>query len=194
MPASKESSSTEAKKKTLTIHISTDHVGPHGMPLVYGSTPDKIGTIKGTVRFETNYDCRGRDIVILYEAKAEAQWTALENKKVVNHHTEEIFGHQTWQFPLKHTRPNGLTVVAGKYEKEFEVPLIHPSVLNRTSTPPLSAQSTSATVNASTTTSSGPNPLLPSSSYSPNAKMKYIIRAILLRPFPCITDIEASQE
>ncbi|KAK3829294.1 MAG: hypothetical protein J3Q66DRAFT_27757 [Benniella sp.] len=191
MRTPKEAPTTEPKKKSLTIHISTDHVGPHGMPLVYGSTPDKIGSIKGTVRFETNYDCRGRDIVILYEAKAEAQWTALENKKVVNHHTEEIFGHQTWHFPLEHTKLNGITVVKGKYEKEFEVQLVHPLVQSRSSTLPLTGSPTNS---ASTTTSSRSNALLPSSSYGPNAKMKYTIRAILQRPFPCITDIEASQE
>jgi len=75
MRTPKDSTPAEAKQKTLSIHIATDHIGPHGMPLVYGSTPDKIGTIKGVVRFSSNYDCRGRDIVIMYEAKAEAQWT-----------------------------------------------------------------------------------------------------------------------
>ncbi|KAF9897377.1 hypothetical protein BX616_005707, partial [Lobosporangium transversale] len=190
-------SSSDPKFKSLTIHIATDHVGPHGMPLVYGSTPDKVGVIKGTVKFATNYDCRGRDIVIMYEAKAEAQWTALENKKVVNHHTEEILGHQIWHFPLEHTKPGGFTVIAGDYEKEFEVPLIHPLALTRPSTPLLPG-SVKAPF-GSTATHIAPVPqspalLLPSSSYSPNAKIKYTIRAILHRPFPCISDIEASQE
>ncbi|KAG0288701.1 hypothetical protein BGZ96_007542 [Linnemannia gamsii] len=36
--------------------------------------------------------------------------------------------------------------------------------------------------------------LLPSSSYSPQARVKYTIRAILQRPFPSITHVEASQE
>ncbi|KAF9134749.1 hypothetical protein BGW39_006003 [Mortierella sp. 14UC] len=36
--------------------------------------------------------------------------------------------------------------------------------------------------------------LLPSSSYSPQARIKYTIRAILQRPFPSITHVEASQE
>ncbi|KAF9935492.1 hypothetical protein BGZ67_003409 [Mortierella alpina] len=167
------------------------------MPLVYGSTPEKTGTIRGTVKFECNYDCKGRDIAILYEAKAEAHWT--ENKKIVNHRTEEIFGHAIWHFPLEHTRPNGSTIVAGVYEKEFEVPLIHPSVssaLNRSS-----ALNVSAKIDASPPVKSatvlrarGSTALLPSSSYGPNTKIKYTIHAILRRPFPSITNVEASQE
>ncbi|KAF9960967.1 hypothetical protein BGZ72_005270, partial [Mortierella alpina] len=167
------------------------------MPLVYGSTPEKTGSIKGTVKFECNYDCKGRDIAILYEAKAEAHWT--ENKKIVNHRTEEIFGHAIWHFPLEHTRPNGSTIVAGVYEKEFEVPLIHPSVssaLNRSS-----ALNVSAKVDAAPSIKAakalpprGSTALLPSSSYGPNTKIKYTINAILRRPFPSITNVEASQE
>ncbi|KAF9288084.1 hypothetical protein BGZ68_000843 [Mortierella alpina] len=167
------------------------------MPLVYGSTPEKTGTIKGTVKFECNYDCKGRDIAILYEAKAEAHWT--ENKKIVNHRTEEIFGHAIWHFPLEHTRPNGSTIVAGVYEKEFEVPLIHPSVssaLNRSSAANVSARTdASASVKAAAALSPrGSTALLPSSSYGPNTKIKYTIHAILRRPFPSITNVEASQE
>ncbi|KAG0207902.1 hypothetical protein BGX28_000986 [Mortierella sp. GBA30] len=192
----KNNASPSPKQKSLSIHIATDYVGPHGMPLVYGSTPERPGTIKGTVKFASNYDCKGRDIVILYEAKAEAHWT--ENKKIVNHHTEEIFGHSIWHFPLEHTKPNGWTVVAGVYEKEFEVPLIHPSAFNRSSASNVSADIASvASVTAavgSKTLPAGPITLLPSSSYSPNAKMKYTIRAILRRPFPSITNVEASQE
>ncbi|KAI8599841.1 hypothetical protein EDD21DRAFT_405719 [Dissophora ornata] len=194
MRTPKDSTPVESKQKTLSIHITTDHVGPHGMPLVYGSTPDKIGTIKGVVRFSSNYDCRGRDIVIMYEAKAEAQWTVFENKKVVNHNTEEMFGHHTWNFALEHTRPNGLTVAAGVYEKEFEVSLVHPSAQIQSSTPPPVSSSPSANIHTSANTMSKPVTLLPSSSYSPNAKIKYTIRAILRRPFPCVTNIEASQE
>ncbi|KAI1321748.1 hypothetical protein EDD11_000024 [Mortierella claussenii] len=204
--------SASAKQKLLTIDIHTDHTGPHGMPLVYGSTPDKVGTIKGTVKFSTNYDCRGRDIVIIYEAKAEAQWTALENKKIVNHHTEEILGHHVWHFPLVHTKPGGFTVVAGDYEKTFEVPLIHPTLLNPPSTLSLStgsggaASSTYNPIKSNIVSSATPGAakiiglgeptslLLPSSSDSPHAKMKYTIRAILRRPFPSINNIEASQE
>ncbi|KAG0321099.1 hypothetical protein BGZ99_004117 [Dissophora globulifera] len=171
MRPSKDGSPAVAKQKTLSIHIATDHVGPNGMPLVYGSTSDRIGTIRGTVRFSTSHDCRGRDIVIMYEAKAEAQWTALENKKIVKHRTEEVFGHHFWHFPLEHTRPNGFKVVAGVYEKEFEVQLIHPS-----------------------SSISGSMALLPSSSYTPHAKVKYTIRAILRRPFPSVNNLEASQE
>jgi len=69
-----------AKKKALTIHIDTDLVGPHGMPLVYGSTPEKIGSLKGSVRFSSNYDCKGRDIQIIYEAWTESSWTCKYQK------------------------------------------------------------------------------------------------------------------
>ncbi|KAF9192803.1 hypothetical protein BGZ51_004788 [Haplosporangium sp. Z 767] len=196
MRAPKSNASGHQKQKVLSIHIDTDHVGPHGMPMVYGSTNDYVGKIKGTVKFSSNYDCRGRDIVILYEAKAEAQWTALENKKIVNHHTEEIFGHHKWHFPLTHTKPNGSMVAAGVYEKEFEVLLVHPSLLNQSLTPStaVSDPSTHTLAPSTNTLPAGPALLLPSSSYSPHAKMKYTIRAILQRPFPCITDFEASQE
>ncbi|KAG0374811.1 hypothetical protein BGX24_009901 [Mortierella sp. AD032] len=223
------------------------------MPLVYGSTPDRIGSIRGTVRFSTNYPCKGKDIVIMYEAKAEAQWSALENKKVVRHQTEEILGYHIWHFPLEHTKLGGSTVAVGVYEKEFEVPLVHPSVSlrgwpvvnNHTLSPPSpsslppspppsasagsatpvvaahpskinsahhlppttttaammvgakpvgpvgSTTTTTTTIAAATSSSSG---LLPSSSYSPQARVKYTIRAILQRPFPSITHVEASQE
>ncbi|KAF9961124.1 hypothetical protein BGZ70_008360 [Mortierella alpina] len=169
------------------------------MPLVYGSTPETAGTIKGTVKFDCNYDCKGRDIAILYEAKAEAHWTAIENKKIVNHRTEEIFGHAIWHFPLEHTRPNGSTIVAGVYEKEFEVPLIHPSVslaLNRSSALNVSAKTdaSSPITLATALPPRGSTALLPSSSYGPNTKIKYTIHAILRRPFPSITNVEASQE
>ncbi|KAG0256210.1 hypothetical protein BG011_004704 [Mortierella polycephala] len=196
MRAPKSSASGHQKQKVLSIHINTDHVGPHGMPMVYGSTSDYVGKIKGTVKFSSNYDCRGRDIAILYEAKAEAQWTALENKKIVNHHTEEIFGHHIWHFPLTHTKPNGSTVAAGVYEKEFEIPLVHPSLMNQSLAPSTAVSNPSAhtLTPPKNTLPAGSALLLPSSSYSPHAKMKYTIRAILHRPFPCITNFEASQE
>ncbi|KAF9145650.1 hypothetical protein BGX30_007774 [Mortierella sp. GBA39] len=223
------------KQKTLSIHIATDHTGPNKMPLVYGSTPEKVGSIRGTVRFSTNYPCKGKDIVIMYEAKAEAQWSALENKKVVRHQTEEILGYHIWHFPLEHTRTGGSTVAVGAYEKEFEIPLVHPSSAaaaaassssslrnsNPSSSPPSSpspspsagSAAASSKINSAlfphTTSTTGmvgakqvgpvsasatAAGLLPSSSYSPQARIKYTIRAILQRPFPCITHIEASQE
>ncbi|KAG0276612.1 hypothetical protein BGZ95_007307, partial [Linnemannia exigua] len=250
-PPPATSSTSSQKQKSLSIHIATDHIGPSKMPLVYGSTPDRIGSIRGTVRFSTNYPCKGKDIVIMYEAKAEAQWSALENKKVVRHQTEEILGYHIWHFPLEHTKSGGSTVAVGVYEKEFEVPLVHPSVSLRgwpvvnthnslsspspSSLPPSPSPSASAgfaapsaaahpskinsahylphttamivgakpvgpvgsttttttSITAATSSSSG---LLPSSSYSPQARVKYTIRAILQRPFPSITHVEASQE
>ncbi|KAH7048025.1 hypothetical protein BKA57DRAFT_505672 [Linnemannia elongata] len=229
--------SSSQKQKTLSIHIATDHIGPSKMPLVYGSTLEKVGSIRGTVRFSTNYPCRGKDIVIMYEAKAEAQWSALENKKVVMHQTEEILGYHIWHFPLEHTKTGGSTVAVGVYEKEFEIPLVHPSLsaaaaaspssslrnnINKPSSSSPSSPSPSSSAGSAAspskinsalvphTTSTarmvGAKPvgpvtasataagLLPSSSYSPQARIKYTIRAILQRPFPCITHIEASQE
>ncbi|KAG0208889.1 hypothetical protein BGX33_005983 [Mortierella sp. NVP41] len=209
------------KQKSLSIHIATDHIGPSKMPLVYGSTPEKVGSIRGTVRFSTNYPCKGKDIVVMYEAKAEAQWSALENKKVVRHQTEEILGYHIWHFPLDHTKAGGSTVAVGVYEKDFEVPLAHPSVSLRgwsASSPspsPLSSAGSAAAAAHSKINSAAALPpttattigvmvgakpvgpvagLLPSSSYGPQARIKYTIRAILQRPFPCITHIEASQE
>ncbi|KAF9553632.1 hypothetical protein BGW38_009370, partial [Lunasporangiospora selenospora] len=144
---------TAPKHKELSIHILTDHTGPHGIPLVYGSTPDKLGSIKGVVRFSCHPDCRGKDIVILYEAKAEAHWTALENKKLVEHNTEEILGHHIWHFPLEHTKQGGSTIVAGIYEKEIEVLLAHPADQHRlaaaaasTTSPPSSPLPSHATI------------------------------------------------
>ncbi|KAF9112413.1 DNA-directed DNA polymerase epsilon, subunit B [Mortierella sp. AM989] len=183
--------SAAVKERALSIHIATDYTGPNGLPLVYGSTPDRVGTIKGTVRFSSNYECRGRDIAILYEAKAEARWTAIEHKKVVQHHTEEILGHHIWHFPLEHTKPGGKKIVPGSYEKEFEIPLIHPSLLNKSSNPSAAIHSCST---PTSTTQAQPVVLLPSSSDNPHAKMKYTIRAILRRPFLSIHNIEASQE
>src|SRR5690554_5399728 len=99
---------------------------------------------------------------------------ALENKKIVNHHTEEIFGHHIWHFPLTHTKPNGSTVAAGVYEKEFEIPLVHPSLMNRSLAPStvVSNPSTHTLTPSTNTLPAGPALLLPSSSYSPHAKMK----------------------
>ncbi|GJJ70328.1 hypothetical protein EMPS_02677 [Entomortierella parvispora] len=235
-----------SKQKSLTIHIDTDHVGPHGMPLVYGSTPESIGAIKGTVRFASNYDCKGRDIQIIYEAWIESHWTVQENKKTVRHQSKEVFGYQTWAFPLVHTKPNGSIVAAGNYEQSFEVPLLHPADRIRSSMDSTSSTSsspassnlsslaasasasssslpilvsnstlTSSTASPTTSTSSarstatpvissaalaltstftGKISLLPSSSYSPHAKIKYTIRAVLQRSFPSLSNVEASQE
>jgi hypothetical protein len=80
-PLPPASSSSSQKQKSLSIHIATDHIGPSNMPLVYGSTPERVGSIRGTVRFSTNYPCKGKDIVIMYEAKAEAQWSGNTKKK-----------------------------------------------------------------------------------------------------------------
>ncbi|KAF9975916.1 hypothetical protein BGZ73_000263 [Actinomortierella ambigua] len=75
---SNNGSNTKAvHKKALTIHIDTPHVGPNGMPLVYGSSPEGPGKIKGRVRFAANYDCKGKDIQIIYEARAEASWSII---------------------------------------------------------------------------------------------------------------------
>ncbi|GJJ75661.1 hypothetical protein EMPS_08019 [Entomortierella parvispora] len=174
------------KEKSLSIHIDTPHVGPNGMPLIYGSTPEKAGSFKGVVRFASNYDCKGRDIVILYEGKAVAQWTALENKKTVNHHTEEVFARQLWYFPLVHTKRS--TVAAGVYEKEFQVVFDNPSDANAVS---IGAGAGLAPLPRSTVSAVT---LLPSSSYGAHARVKYTIRAILRRPFPSVTDVETSQE
>ncbi|KAF8982253.1 hypothetical protein BGZ52_002041 [Haplosporangium bisporale] len=198
------------RRKSLSIHIATDHVGPHGTPLVYGSTPEKVGTIKGTVRFSCNYDCKGKDIIIIYEAVAEGHWEALENKKIVRHQTREILGHQVWQFPLVHTRPGGSTVAAGEYAKDFEVLLVRPSETTAKLSP---YHSTEAKANRSSLHSADFSPLIlpslilppthregmvppmmPSTSHSPQANIKYTVRAILQRPFPSITNVEASQE
>ncbi|KAF9201924.1 hypothetical protein BGZ49_007875 [Haplosporangium sp. Z 27] len=175
-----------SKEKTLSIHIDTDYIGPNGLPLVYGSTPDKVGKIKGSVRFSSTYECRGKDIAILYEAKAEAHWTSFENKKIIQHNTEEILGHHIWHFPLEHTKAGGKKIVPGSYEKAFEIPLIHPSILNKTSHPSSSP--------ALMSTQAAPVVLLPSSSDNPYAQMKYTVRAILRRPFPSMHNIEAVQE
>ncbi|KAG0329053.1 hypothetical protein BG000_000224 [Podila horticola] len=197
------------RRKSLSIHIATDHVGPHGMPLVYGSTPEKVGTIKGTVRFSCNYDCKGKDIIIIYEAVAEGRWEALENKKIVRHQTREILGHQVWQFPLVHTRPGGSTVAAGEYAKDFEVLLVRPSETTAKlspyhSTEPKGNRSSLHSVDFSPlilpslilppTHREGAPPMMPSTSHSPQANIKYTVRAILQRPFPSITNVEASQE
>ncbi|CAO3570702.1 unnamed protein product [Mortierella alpina] len=198
-----------AKKKALTIHIDTDLVGPHGMPLVYGSTPEKIGSLKGSVRFSSNYDCKGRDIQIIYEAWTESSWTSVVNKKLVHHHTKDVFGYQTWTLPLIHTKNNGSTVVSGVYKKDFEVLLIHPcdrvrhsfdsarsscSSSSSAASSTHESQSTSTASSAASVASSSASTLLPSSSYSPHSKIKYTIRAVLQRPFPSLSNVETSQE
>ncbi|KAG0079811.1 hypothetical protein BGZ90_001626 [Linnemannia elongata] len=218
-----------AKKKSLSIHIDTPLIGPHGMPLIYGSTPNHIGSIRGTVRFSSNYDCKGRDIQIIYEAWSESRWTVMENKKVVQHHSRKALGYQTWSFPLVHTKSHGSTVVRGNYEQDFEALFIKPSPSNpstsstRTScdstssssptsssslsthshsfnhlrTPPLSCSSSAASIHSTTSTSSTSsrtNTILPSSSTNPNCTVKYTIRAVLTRPFPSLSNVEASQE
>ncbi|KAG9062161.1 hypothetical protein KI688_006493 [Linnemannia hyalina] len=143
-----------AKKKSLSIHIDTSLIGPHGMPLVYGSTPNHIGSIRGSVRFSSNYDCKGRDIQIIYEAWSESRWTAMENKKVVQHRSRKVLGSQTWSFPLVHTKSNGSTVVRGDYEQEFEAHFIKPSPSNpstsstRTSCDSTSSRSTTSSSNS----------------------------------------------
>ncbi|KAF9418942.1 hypothetical protein BGZ94_009558 [Podila epigama] len=189
------------------------------MPLVYGSTPEKVGSIKGTVRFSSNYDCKGKDISIIYEAIAESHWQAVENKKVVRHQTHKVLGWQEWHFPLVHTRPGGSMVAAGDYSKDFEVQLVRASDvtaklstlgrkgdLSSTLSPPSQHQHLDAvdsspwllpsTASMSTTPFEGNACplLLPSTTHSPQANVRYSIRAVLHRPFPSITNVEASQE
>ncbi|KAG0285179.1 hypothetical protein BGZ96_010522 [Linnemannia gamsii] len=218
-----------AKKKLLSIHIDTPLIGPHGMPLVYGSTPNHIGSIRGTVRFSSNYDCKGRDIQIIYEAWSESRWTVMENKKPVHHHARKIIGHQTWSFPLVHTKSHGSRVVGGNYEQDFEAlfikpssPASHPSTsstrtscestsssptsssisthshsFNHLRTPPLSSSSSASSIrstSSSSSTSSRTNTILPSSSTNPTCTVKYTIRAVLTRPFPSLSNVEACQE
>ncbi|KAG0348797.1 hypothetical protein BG004_004154 [Podila humilis] len=200
------------RRKSLSIHIATDHVGPHGMPLVYGSTPERVGSLKGTVRFSCNYDCKGKDITIIYEAVAEGRWEALKNKRIVRHQTREIMGHQIWHLPLVHTRPGGTIIASGEYSKEFEVLLVRPSETtakllsyhqeatsetNRSSfhsvdSPPL----TLPTLIPPSTLRQGITvpAMMPSTSHSPQASIRYTVRAVLQRPFPSITNVEASQE
>ncbi|KAF9110352.1 hypothetical protein BGX27_006467 [Mortierella sp. AM989] len=205
------------KKKSLTIRIDTNHTGPHGMPLVYGSTPDRVGSIKGSVHFSSNYDCKGRDIQIIYEAWVETHCTEYTKKQT--HHYKEVFGHKTFDFPLVHKKQNGSTIVAGNYVKEFEIPLIHPdidtarksfestsstchSLASINSRSPYSTPTSSTrTSPASSTTSlplvstvNGGAIVLPSSNYTPNTKIRYTIRAVLQRPFPSLSNFEASQE
>ncbi|KAG0375534.1 hypothetical protein BGX24_008975 [Mortierella sp. AD032] len=225
-----------AKKKSLTIHIDTPLIGPHGMPLVHGSTPSHTGSIRGTVRFSSNYDCKGRDIQIIYEAWSETRWTAMENKKLVHHHTKKTLGYQTWSFPLVHTKSQGSRVVGGNYQQDFEAPFLPPSTptsstsssssspssssSTRTScdstssspassfmhsnchlrTPPTLSSSASSIRSASSTSSSSSSSsrtnssTLPSSSTNPNCTIKYTIRAVLQRPFPSLSNVEACQE
>ncbi|KAG0244633.1 hypothetical protein BGW41_006872 [Actinomortierella wolfii] len=148
--------SNKAQKKALTIHIDTPHVGPNGMPLVYGSSPAGPGKIKGWVRFSANYDCKGKDILIIYEARAEASWSTIENKKMVHHHTREDFGYQTWTLPLKHTKEGGSTIIAGDYEKAFEVLLAKPSPPSPPSPTNLTSARSSTSSLTTTVTSSVP--------------------------------------
>ncbi|KAG0326461.1 hypothetical protein BGZ99_009493 [Dissophora globulifera] len=224
-----------AKEKALTIHIDTDQVGPHGMPLVYGSTPDGIGSIKGVVRFSSNYDCKGRDIQIIYEAWTESHWTTSEpnnSRRPVHHHSKEVLSSQTISFTLMHTKPNGSRVVAGEYQKEFEIPLASAAVDNVRHSLDSTASTTSSSLSASfsglrstnssrssltiesiaslATTSTadhqyhnqqdhdrthhGKSMQLPCSHYGPNTKTKHAIRAVLRRPFPSLSNVEASQE
>lgn len=249
------------KKKSLSIHIDTEAQGPHGMPLVYGST---TGSIKGSVHFASNYDCKGRDIMIIYEAWTETRWTskyseeypslvsceskrspltnmqiyflillaAFEHKRTVNHLSKNMFGHQTWSFPLIHTKAKGSTVVGGNYVQEFDIPLVSQDSISipdsgRRSTEPIasrftrksrssSSASRSSTSSISSTCpylSSSPSsassstsslhdnnprpqstPLPPSSNLCPESRVKYTIRAVLQRPFPSLSNFEASQE
>jgi len=131
---------------------------------------------------------------------------AVVNKKLVHHHTKDVFGYQTWTLPLIHTKNNGSTVVSGVYKKDFEVLLIHPcdrvrhsfdSARSSSSSAASStheSQSTSTASSAASFASSSASTLLPSSSYSPHSKIKYTIRAVLQRPFPSLSNVEASQE
>ncbi|KAI1315457.1 hypothetical protein EDD11_000790 [Mortierella claussenii] len=243
-----------SKEKALSIHIHTDTMGPHGMPLVYGSTLSKVGSIQGTVRFNSNYDCKGRDIQIIYEAWIESTWISCENKKLIHHHSREVFGYQTWSFPLVHTKSKGSTVAAGVYEKQFDAVLEHPLAKERsdygsarrsmdstssscTSHSADSAHSSSGSVSTARSTSTsytrntspaassisstsrssssrrsssskkraitspiatsilyGGMTVLPSSCYSFDTKIRYTIRAVLKRPFPSLSNMEASQE
>ncbi|KAF9202151.1 hypothetical protein BGZ49_007657 [Haplosporangium sp. Z 27] len=184
------------KQKSLSIHIHTNHIGPHGMPLVYGSTPDRVGFIKGTVRFSSNYDCKGRDIHIIYEA-----WVETHGEVAGDYEKE-------FEFPLIHPAAESArgsfesTSSSSSSSSSKSRPKLSINTKSPYITPPASPSSSPrGSPNSSTTSlpltssvSEGGAMVLPSSHYSPNTRVRYTIRAVLQRPFPSLSNYEASQE
>ncbi|KAG0056601.1 hypothetical protein BGZ83_004383 [Gryganskiella cystojenkinii] len=112
----------EKKVKSLVLTIDTPSKGPFGLPLITGTT-EAPAKIKGTVRFTSNYDCKGGDITIHYTAQAEVKWSKRSGNTTYNYHGRQMFDERSFQVKLDH--PKVGTVTAGNYVSPFEIP-IHP--------------------------------------------------------------------
>ncbi|KAF9207719.1 hypothetical protein BGZ49_010683 [Haplosporangium sp. Z 27] len=149
----------QEKSKSLKISIPTAGRGPGGIPLVI-STLDTVAAIQGTVSFESNYDCKGKEIIIKYTALAETQWSTTYNNGSSNriryYRGHHLYDEKTIKMGLP--CPQDGKVAAGSYLCPFEFPINPSSMI--------------------------------SSFVNPHGWMKYKVKATLIRGFPSTNIVE----
>ncbi|KAF9983240.1 hypothetical protein BGZ75_005301 [Mortierella antarctica] len=115
----------EVKSKALVLSIPTLGKGPGGMPLFVGAC-DAPTKIAGTVKFFSNYNCKGDTIRIRYKAKAKVAWSKRSGNKTTHYRGELLFDEADQEMALPMAKEG--VVLAGRYECPFEFP-VDPSVM-----------------------------------------------------------------
>ncbi|KAF9438538.1 hypothetical protein BGZ76_007069 [Entomortierella beljakovae] len=98
--------------KSLSLSFDAPKTGPGDIPLIIG-TLDTPGVVKGVVCFDTNYDCKGDDIIIEYKASARAKWQTKSGNTTYRYDGTFLYDNQHIQMALPHSKPGKVT--AGKY-------------------------------------------------------------------------------
>ncbi|KAF9318560.1 hypothetical protein BG003_010997 [Podila horticola] len=101
-------------KKSLVIQIEGGQPGgPHEAIIFYGQ-PDRPTVVRCTVRFTTNYECKGDCIELCFTGRAVSSWSEGEDSRS----GRDVFHRQVWELPVNHPRPS--RIAPGSYQASFD--------------------------------------------------------------------------
>ncbi|KAF9305600.1 hypothetical protein BGZ74_009644 [Mortierella antarctica] len=102
------------RQKSLVIEIEGGQPGgPDGAVIFYGQ-PDRSTVVRCTIRFTTNYECKGDCIEYRFTGKALSSWSEGEDSRS----GKDVFHRQVWDLPVNHPKPG--RIAPGSYQASFD--------------------------------------------------------------------------
>ncbi|KAG0341824.1 hypothetical protein BG000_007879 [Podila horticola] len=101
-------------KKSLVIQIEGGQPGGPREAIIFYGQPDRPTVVRCTVRFTTNYECKGDCIELCFTGRAVSSWSEGEDSRS----GRDVFHRQVWELPVKHPRPG--RIAPGSYQASFD--------------------------------------------------------------------------
>ncbi|KAG0088280.1 hypothetical protein BGZ93_005509 [Podila epicladia] len=101
-------------QKSLVIEIEGGLPGGPDEAVIFYGQPDRSTIVRCTVRFTTNYECKGDCIEFCFTGRAVSSWTDGEDSLS----GKAIFQRQVWELPVNHPKPG--RIAPGSYQASFD--------------------------------------------------------------------------